>query len=357
MRTAPLRTSCGGALRSPRFPPRPFQRAAAAALIAFAALATAPSCAGTQGEDGQTLQAYLENAAQYYDGGHYLRAYQQWERALELEPSEEKALLGQAMALYQLGREESKDGVDRLAEAERRLDGLRREGLGDMAWKAELGFAFAQQRWAELYDRKLRKLEADEKAGALAAEGAAQLPVVRAELPKRIARAEASFGKVLEDKRTEPNFHLTCWLGLARAAAMRGDWQGAHDWARKYEKKVTESKAFWKKQGQEYASKLFGAELQEAELRDVLANCLFKLGRDEEAERELDALIALQGTRADAYLNRGVLRHRRRAWDLARSDLRRFLQISPLPKGDPELLRAAELLVECEDELALERKE
>lgn len=332
-----------------------FRRAAAAALLALSGLAALPSCASGMSEEGLTAQTYLENAAQYYDTGHYLRAYQQWEKVLEIDPSEDRAILGQAMALYQMGREESPDGVARLGEAERRLDELRRTGPADSAWKAELGHALAQQRWAELYDRKLRKLEADEAAGTLPAGGADQLRTVRAELPKRIGAAEKGYRAVLDDKRTEPNFHLTCWLGLSRAAAMRDDWQGAYEWARKYEKKVSESKEFWKKQGKEYASKLFGAELQEAELRDVLANCLFKLGRFEESEKELDLLIGLQGTRADAYLNRGVLRHRRKAWDLARSDLRRFLQISSRPKGDPDLLRAAEMLVECEDALEADR--
>src|SRR5687767_15486280 len=104
----------------------------------FLAAAALAACNTTGAKDSEIAAIHLENAAQYYDTAHYDRAYQQWEKVLELEPDEEKALLGQAMALYQMGREPSTKGVEKLAQAEVRLERLRKSGeLGDMTWKAE----------------------------------------------------------------------------------------------------------------------------------------------------------------------------------------------------------------------------
>lgn len=324
-------------------------------LLAALASAAAGACGSSspfryiKEEDQKIMAVHLENAAQYYDSEHYDRAIQQWEKVLEIDPKSDKARLGTAMALYQLGREESPRGVQRLAMAEEKLSELRDGEIGEMSWKADLGYALTQQRWAELYDRKLTRLEAAAAAGNV---DAAELAKVRAERPRRIQLAETTFRMVLADKRTEPNFHLSCWLGLARMAALRGDWEGALVHARKYEAKIVESKEFWKKQGSEYSTRLFGAELQEAELRDVMANCLYKAGRHEEAEAELGRLIDVQPARASAYLNRGMMRYRRAAWDLARADLRRFLELSDLGPTDPVTLEASKALVVAEERVA-----
>jgi tetratricopeptide (TPR) repeat protein len=135
-------------------------------------------------------------------------------------------------------------------------------------------------------------------------------------------------------------------------AALRGDWEGALAQAEKYKTKIVESKEFWKKQGSEYSTRLFGAELQEAELRDVMANCLYKAGRHDEAETELGHLIEVQPARASAYLNRGMMRYRRAAWDLARADLRRFLALTDLPQDDAVSMEAMKALVVAEERVA-----
>jgi tetratricopeptide (TPR) repeat protein len=326
----------------------------AGALLAGLALPfLAGGCGSMSNEDRMVASVYLENAAQYYDAGQYERAIHQWARVLEMDASDDRARLGTAMAHYQLGRLDSGDGVKNLAAAESRLTELRDGGLGEMSWKAEIGYALVQERWADLYGRAVKQLEAKKKAGDAIDEKA--LATSKAELPNRLALAESSYRRALDDKRTEPNLQMTCWIGLAHVAAQRGEWRTAIDWARKYEAQIVQSKEFWKKQGDQYSSKLFGAELQEAELRDVLANCHFKLGEHETAEKELDLLIGLQPQRTDAYLNRGLLRHRRKAWDLARSDLRRFLAQTTRPAEDPTSAEAAKALLECEEQLASEK--
>lgn len=320
-------------------------------LLALAALAQA-GCHSISSEEHQLALAYLENAAQYYDAGHYPNAFQQWGKVLEIDPDEERAQLGQAMAQYQMGQKDTKEGLAHLADAERRLDLLRDGALGDQSWKAELGYALLQQRWADLYDRAARIQAANQAAGRPF--DAAKLQTAREERPRRIQLAEEAFQTVRNDPRTLPNFKLTVWLGLARLTAMRGAYEQSLGWCSLYEEQVSKSKEFWSKQSEEYASKLLGAELQEAELRDVLANTLFKLGRFQEAESELDRLVKLQPNRAAAYLNRGILRETRGAWDLARSDYDQFLHLTDLETDDPSVLEAQKRRLQCEDRLAAE---
>jgi Tfp pilus assembly protein PilF len=305
-------------------------------------------------EDREVVTAYVENAAAYYDGGHFLRAYSQWDRALAIDPHEDRARLGQAMALYQLGREDTKDGIARLTEAEKRLEELRDGELGDQSWKAELGYALVQLRWAEAFGRVVTIQSANQAAGR--PHDAEKLDEARREIPRRAAMADTAFRNVLSSPNVEPNLKLTTWIGLARVTSMRGAYEESLEWARKYEAQVVQSAEFWRKQGDEYASKLFGAELQEAELRDVLANTLFKLGRFDESEKELDRLIGLQPERASAYLNRGVLREARSAWDLARSDFARFLSTTTLPSDDPAVLEAEKRRILCEERLESENE-
>lgn len=326
--------------------------AALPALALAFCLAALAGCRTITAEDRRVIAAYVENAAQYYDGGHYPNAYQQWGKALEIDPDEERARLGQAMALYRMGLEDTKEGLGNLAEAERRLAALRGGELGDQSWKAEIGYALVQMRWAEAYDRVVRVQEANAAAGRPHdAQKAAQ---AREERPRRGAAAERSFKAVLADPRVEPNFQLTCWIGLAKMTALRGAYEESLEWCRKYEAQVVKSREFWAKRGPSYESKLLGAELQEAELRDVLGNTLFKLGRFEEAEAELDRLVAVQPSRANAYLNRGMLREARGAWDLARSDYGNFLRLTDLPSEDPAVLEAEKRRFLCEERLAAE---
>lgn len=327
-------------------------------------LATACTSLGT--EDRKRLTLHLENAAQYYDQRHYDRAYQQWDKALQVDPLNDKARLGQAMALYQMGLEESPLGVSRLQAAEERLDELRDEDLDGLEWQAELGYAMTMDRWVGLYARKVRQLRYQREVEGITDEE--ELAIAESELQRRARVAEASYRLVYEGGEREAQYQLACLIGLAKMTAYRGDFEASLRHARRYEEQIVRSKRLWRDAAERFPreaplweQKLHGAERQEAELRDLIANVLFKLGRYQEAESELDVVLEIDPERASAYLNRGIMRQTRSDWDRARQDFRTFLAMTTRTAEDPSVLEAKRRLqevekrVEEEDAAAVER--
>jgi len=332
-------------------------------VLVVACLTQACTTLGT--EDRKRLTLHLENAAQYYDQAHYDRAYQQWALALEVDPLSGKARLGQAMSLYQLGLEESPAGVSRLQLASETLDELRFEDLDGLEWQAELGFALANDRWVSLYVRKVRQLTYEKEVEGETDE--AELTIARAELERHARIAERSYLVVHSGER-EAQYQLTCLVGLAKMAALRNDFEASLQFARDYEEQIVRSKRLWRDAVERYPreaalweQKLHGAELQEAVLRDLIANVLFKLDRIDEAEAELNVVIELDPERASAFLNRGILRQARSDWDRARQDLRTFLAMTDRPAEDPSVIEARRRLKEVqarvreEDDAAVRR--
>lgn len=328
----------------------------AAALAASAALC---ACNTISSESANLLSMYLENAAQYYDGRHYQRAIQQWDQALQLDPDNEKARLGQAMALYQMGTVDSLEAIEPLAEATRRIDAMREEDFGAQQWKIELATGLVHQRWCVIYERKLLRLAADGERGVPV--DPATLETSRREFQRHLALAEEGFTNSLDAPADDPNDPLTCWLGLARTSAWRGDLERSLKYANLYLEQVVKSESFWTESAKRYPTeapiyeaKRAGARLQEAETRDLMGAVLVKLGRADEAEKNLSRVIELFPERATAYLNRGVLRQDRGDHDLARSDFERFLAYTSLPETDPAILEATRRLAEVKARLAAE---
>ena len=325
-----------------------------AALWAAALLLAA--CNSLSSENESQLALYLENAAQYYDGGHYERAFQQWDQALLLDSANEKARLGQAMSLYQMGRVESPEAIQPLAEGTKRLDALRLEDFGADQWKVDLGAGLAHERWCEIYDRKLRKIKEDERRGVTP--DAKTVEISKSEFAMHMRVAQRAFESVLEGSEKDPRDRLTCWLGLARIAAWRDDLEASLGYAKLYLEQVLRSKKLWEeakvqfpREAPVWEAKRTGAEIQEAELRDLMGAVYYKLGRMKEAEEQVDIVLKTYPQRATAYLNRGILRQGRGEDDLARSDFRKFLSYTELPDGDPSILECTRRLGEVESRL------
>jgi tetratricopeptide (TPR) repeat protein len=317
-----------------------------ARLVALLVACALPACNTITSENQGELSGYLDNAAGYYDGGHFLSAYEQWDRALKIDPHSEEARLGQAMALYQMGRIEAPEAVSKyLTEATKRVDALRAEDFDRDQWKVELAAALVHQRWCDLYDRKIRLSAAREKLGVPPNKD--EIAIARREFAAHLDVAEKAFQNVLAGEEKEPRDRLTCWLALAQIAHWREDLPGVLTYADKYLELVKRSEELWRRQVKDrpndkpiYDSKLKGAEMQEAELRDLRGVTLYRLGRVEEAEKELSRLVELFPKRATPYFNRGVIRQSRGDDDLARGDLKRFIELTDLPADDPTVIDA-----------------
>jgi Tfp pilus assembly protein PilF len=315
------------------------------------------ACNTVSSENEGLLSNYLQNAAQYYDGGHFLRAYQQWEQALEIESDNEKARLGQVMALYQMGRVESVEAIKPLTEATKRVDELQNEDFDRDQWKVELAVALVHLRWCDIYDRKLRRIAEEERKGV--APDKKTQEIARREFEMHMDVSEKALHKAIAGPEREPRDRLTCWLGLARIAAWRDDLEASLKYSNLYLEQIVKSKNLWKDSAERfprdapiYEAKFGGAQMQEADLRDLMGAVLFRLGRTDEAEKELNLVISMFPQRANAYLNRGILRQMRGEDDLARSDFKKFLSYTELPENDPSILEASRRLVEVGARLA-----
>jgi tetratricopeptide (TPR) repeat protein len=316
-------------------------------------------CNSLSSENEGQLATYLDNAEQYFDGAQWAAAFQQWDKALELDPSNEGARLGQAMCQYQAGRAENPSAIKPLVDATERLEKMSKQDFDKMQWKIDLGLALVHQRWCDLYDRKIRKIAEDEKKGVAVDEK--ELAICKTEFESHLEIASKAFQKVLAGPEKEPRDRLTCWVGMAQISYWRGDLATSLKYAELYLEQVLRSKQFWKEQADNskhaantvmFQGKYTGAQLQEAELRDLMGSVLFQMGREDEASEELDKVIEMFPQRAPAYMNRGVLRQQRGDYDLARSDFKKFLNTTELPDNDPSILEATRRLEEVEKILA-----
>lgn len=330
-------------------------------MAAVLVTALVAGCNSVSSDNQPILSLYLENAAEYYDGGDWARAYQQWGKALELDSGNEKARLGQAMALYQLGRVNSVEAIKPLTDATERIDKLRDEDFDKEQWKIELAVALVHQRWCELYDRKIRKIGLDEEKGI--PPDTKQLEAAKHEFAKNLEISEKAFRNVLSGPEREPRDRLTCWLGLAIIAAWKDDLETSLKYAQLYVDQAIRSKKLWKDSAERYPkekvifdAKFTGAEMQEADLRELMGAVLLRLGRADEAEVEINQVIKMFPRRASAYLNRGILLEARKEDDLAKADFKKFLAYTDLPETDPLILEAAKHLTEVETRLAAQEK-
>jgi Flp pilus assembly protein TadD len=330
-------------------------------LCAALAAASLAGCSSVSSEDEPVLSLYLENAAEYYDGGDFARAYQQWGKALEMDSANEKARLGQAMALYQLGRVDSVEAIQPLTDATERIDKLRTEDFDKDQWKVELAAALVHQRWCDLYNKKLKKIELDQEKGIPPDEK--QRDIAKSEFERHMAISEKAFKNVLAGSERDPRDRLTCWLGLALIASWKDDLETSLRYAQLYVDQAIRSKKLWKDSAERYQkekvifdAKFTGAEMQEADLRELMGAVLVRLGRLDEAEAQINQVLKMFPRRASAYLNRGVLLEARGEDDLAKADFKKFLAYTDLPESDPLILEATKKLGEAESRLAAQEK-
>ena len=334
----------------------------AAIALLLAALAAA-ACVSDDDREDLGVLTYLHNAQTYADGGHHEQALTLFRRALEVDPENRKALLGETTSLYWIGAKETQAAGPAILEAAEKADRLDEEAYKENAWKVHLMRGMIHARLADLWGRKAAATRKAAEAADAAPSDLAAAEEAEASRDAQSTLAGASFRKVLaaEDQPLARN-NLTALFFLARQGCLQArtpeDYAEPVDFLRRFEEELGKSKKLWKEMQKRepenaeiYKAKLKGAETQEIELRDLVANILFKQRRHEQSVEELDKVIALDPYRAAAFFNRGRNYEELGKFGAAADDFRRFLMLTDLPPSSAQVVEAHERREKCEKAL------
>jgi len=213
-------------------------------------------------------------------------------------------------------------------------------------------------RIAELWTRKADRARAGVAAGEPAARE--ELRAAEAEATRHDGEAATLFREVLaEEEEPLARNNLTALFFLATRSALRASDAAGYDEAlgyfRRFESEVRKSKDLWiamkkREPGYEavYDAKLKGAERQEVELRDLMANIHYKRKDHAASLAELDRILAIDPRRAKAWLARAQNHEEVGRWGDAADDYRRFLELTDLRPDNPDLVRAVDRMAACE---------
>ncbi len=362
------------------------RRPASPAVAAFLAALVAGGCASDDSRENLGAELYLGNAQQYVEGGHFDQALAEFQRALEVDPENRKALLGEASCLYWLGLGETPAAGSSIESAEEKIEALDPEAYGENAWKVALFKGMIHARLADLWGRKVELARQNAKEAKPEGQDPAEPPVTAEPKPAEakppepkpeegpeVKAAEAnrdrheavatkSFEFVLaaEDRMAKNNLAALFYLASRGALRARSpeDYARPLEYFRRYAVEVEKSKRLWvemKKKEPDladvYQEKLKSAERQEVQLRDLVANIYFKQHRHEESIAELDKVVALDPYRSAAFFNRGRNEEELGRFGAAADDYRRFLMLTDLRSDSRLVLEASERKTKCEDRL------
>jgi Tfp pilus assembly protein PilF len=322
--------------------------------VCFAILCT--GCAATE-ESPEEREAsfYTNNAQAYIDGGHYERAIQQFEKALAIDDDNQLALVGRAWTYVLLGETQilrgEKAGAESVQLALIAFDELEGDDFGPATYKVDLGIGKAHLLMAELFERR-----ADLIGKALERRADQQKEEARAAATEACVQHYTDASKYLTrvlDARDNPiaRDDLTALLLMARINVGRGDYAGALVFTERYLEQVRRSKNLWLDAIRKYPSdeklyeaKLSGAVSKEVPARYLISSALFKLGRFEPAESELNEVLLLDPFVAGAWLDRAIVREQIGRNEEAVLDYREFLTHAArlgLTEDDPRVVVAA----------------
>ncbi len=329
------------------------------------------SCAspGASDDEQYTVEFHNNNAQHYYEGRHYTRALLQFEKALELDDDDEKALLGRAWCLLLIAEGDilrgDTIGDDYLEEARGAFEDLNQRDLDEHQFKVDLGTAKTHALYGDLYSARVANLQTELKRRPPGDPLGAALATAENAARQCYIDAQVIFKKVLEDD-TAPGAkgNPTALIQLARIAVIHKDFADALVYAEQYREQVRRSKDLWVRSLKQFPEdrviweiKLAGAVTKEVEVLDLIANAYFKLGQFQLAKEELDRLLLLDPYRTDTYLNRGILNQKLGANRQALADMKKFMSRAAeldLDAADDRVIEATKRIMALEKELGLE---
>jgi Tfp pilus assembly protein PilF len=328
-------------------PPSRTRPARALCLALLACCAACSSSASSSEERAQRVEMHTELALGYYQLGDLDRAEQQVVKGLELEPDDEALALLLGWTLQRRGRTED---VLRAEQIFRKLqDG------GD--YRAVLGLGEALEQKGKAQDEAARAIRAGEQ-DTEAADPAARADELAAAARESWQASARQYARTLE-LRPEDRDALN---GLQRVQALLGRWDESLAASRELLRLAEAESTFWKARLEKddlsaaEEQRMRGIVTSAAKLwsstRLQMATVLLKSGRPDEAEAELDLVIAAEPGRYELYGRRAQLRVERGDFAGALSDLDAYLRLTPDAYDHADTRRAYDLRARCEAALA-----
>ncbi|MCC7013628.1 MAG: hypothetical protein IT454_13795 [Planctomycetes bacterium] len=311
----------------------------------FVALASLASCRTSEEEriEEQTLAWHREFALRLLDDGQLANALNQVNLGLEIDSDDERLLLIKSRIHLQRGSAADVNAAEELL----------REFAGDDNFIACVGLGEALERQGVLRWESAREIESGKRA-TTAADPARRALDLRDEAQARWSESTQWYESALKIK---PDY-IQAINGLQRVWALRGDLARSLAASERLLALADKEVEFWRA---ELARPEIKAEY-EAELRRRIqasaklltethmsaSTALVALGRSADAMAHLDASVQLEPSRAEIYSRRAQLHLAAGRAREASEDLRQFLKLSTLPIEAPDMVRAFDLLAQCE---------
>jgi len=346
------------AARAPRRAP------ARLAPLAALALALAGACSSTPDEPKRDPQKefelYKTTAVFHYANKEYARAHSQAQKALELQPRDQKLLLMKAWIRLQAGTTQ-----DYLA-AEKQFRGLLAEG----GYEAQLGLAATLERLGTVYRESADALEQQASGAQLQSDGTlspprtpdkkqrARIEELRAQRDSAWRESVAMYARILEERPAD----LAALNGSQRTLGLLGEFAASLQHTDRLIEAALAERGFWQQQLQRevltadeeasFRKRVDESRALEVGTRLYAASALRALGRTQECIDHLTRVIELEPGMPEAYSRRAQGLHALGQHEQALADLDVYLRLTPRPYEDPDVRAAYELRSQCAAALA-----
>lgn len=330
------------------------RRLPAVALLCAAALLGQGCASSDELTDEERYDIYMTNATRYYEAKRYPEAEQQVRKAIALQPDSKEANLALGWAMFYQGT------PTKLAAAEEHFTVCFADDPSDFRYGLGLGFSqFAQGKMAIDRAETLRATEPTKEFPAEDLANAAA-EATKAGLGK-LDLARATLEDMLSLKADYPPA-LAC---LGQLHMLAGRYDEAIAQFERYLPIATQSRKNFEEfsvKGRDELERRLAAEkvetnlAKEIEVRKAVANIRYKQSRYAEAVDELDIVLQLDERDEEALFNRGQCRYQLAEYELARLDLKKFLDVTLRP-FDELVKRSYDLVADIDRRQAMAAKD
>ncbi len=306
---------------------------------------------GGSSAERERLAGFFTRAKGYYEHDRLTQALDQVDRGLELSPEDPKFLTLKGFIFLKYAKRDPSFFEDALALFRKAAQGgLFSSGLA----RAKLGLGLALQGRAIKERDYTVNLEKALREGTIPAarreEAKRKLAQMKAQARKDFLEAEKAFKEVLAQ---EPR-NILALYSLALVEVALGKKEEGLKLIERYirvaaarRKQILErdlKMALSKDREDKLWAELRTIEEREKGCRGLAANILYKLGRFDEALKELNTLLKLDPNLVNEYFNRARVEAKLGHIQAAANDYKTFVGRSLLPREDPRIKEAMDFL-------------